>query len=153
MLTAYWFLFMRLLVGWWFLHEGLDKYVTPGPFRAGWFLEKTGTVVSPLLTALANGPGEAAVNVAVPLGELLIGLGVILGALTRLASLFGASMMLVFYLGNEAWRRGFVNGDLMGLVLFLTIFVLGAGRVRGVDAYLEGTRFVRAHPWLRYVLG
>ena len=152
-LTGYWLLFVRLLVGWWFLHEGLDKYVTPGPFRAGWFLEKTGTVVSPLLNALAGGPSEAVVNVAIPLVEVLIGLGVVLGALTRLASVFGASLMLVFYLGNEAWRRGFVNGDLMGLVLFLTVLVFGAGRVWGVDAYLERTRFVRAHPWLRYLLG
>jgi thiosulfate dehydrogenase [quinone] large subunit len=32
--TGYWLVFLRLLVGWWFLHEGLNKYATPGQFRS-----------------------------------------------------------------------------------------------------------------------
>jgi thiosulfate dehydrogenase [quinone] large subunit len=32
-----------------------------------------------------------------------------------------------------------VNGDLMGLLLFVTVGVLGAGRVLGLDALLERT--------------
>jgi len=152
-LTGYWLLFLRLLVGWWFLHEGLNKYVTPGPFRAGWFLEKTGTIVSPVLNSFAGGGTEAAVNVLVPLGEVLIGLGLVLGCLSRLASFFGAFMMFFFYFGEESWRRGFVNGDLFGLVLFLTIIVFGAGPIWGIDAILERTRFVEERPWLRYLLG
>jgi thiosulfate dehydrogenase [quinone] large subunit len=151
--TGYWFLFLRLLVGWWFLHEGLNKYATPGDFSAGWFLEKTGTLVSPVLNAFAGGSTEAAINVIVPLGEVLIGVGLILGALTRSAAFFGAVMMFFFYFGGEHWRRGLVNGDLLGLLLFVTIILVGAGRVWGVDAYLEKTTFVRNRPWLRYLLG
>ena len=152
-LVGYWLLFLRLLVGWWFLHEGLNKYATPEPFRAGWFLEKTGTIVSPVLNAFAGGATEAAVNVVIPMGEVLIGVGLILGCLTRLASSFGAFMMVFFYFGEESWRRGFVNGDLFGLVLFLTIIVFGAGRIWGLDAILEQTNVVSEHPWMRYLLG
>jgi thiosulfate dehydrogenase [quinone] large subunit len=151
--TGYWFLFLRLLVGWWFLHEGLNKYATPGAFSAGWFLEKTGTLVSPVLNAFAGGSSEAAINVIVPLGEVLIGVGLILGALTRSAAFFGAVMMFFFYFGGEHWRRGLVNGELLGLLLFVTIILVGAGRVWGVDAYLEQTTIVRNRPWLRYLLG
>lgn len=152
-LTGYWLVFMRILVGWWFLHAGLNKYATPGEFSAGWFLTQQGTIVSPILTAFAGGWTEAVVNIVIPLGELLIGLGLIFGCLTRLASFFGAFMMFFFYFGTETWRRGFVNGDLLGLVLFLTLMVFGAGRVWGVDAYLEETPVVQSTPWLRYVLG
>lgn len=152
-LTGYWVVFLRLLAGWWFLHEGLNKYATPGPFRAGWFLEKTGTLVSPVLIPFAGGPTEAAINLAIPLGELLIGLGLIVGALTRTAAFSGACLLFFLYFGNEHWRRGLVNGELLGLVLFLTIIVVGAGRIWGVDAYLEETRTVRSNPWLRYLLG
>jgi len=42
---------------------------------------------------------------------------------------------------------------LMGLVLFVTIIVFGAGRVWGVDSYLETTDLVGNRPWLRYLLG
>lgn len=152
-LTGYWLVFLRLLLGWWFLHEGLNKYATAGQFRSGWFLEKTGTIVSPVLNAFAGGATEMAVNFVVPVGELLIGIGLILGALTRTAAFFGAFMTFFFYFGSEHWRRGLVNGDLLGLVLFVTIIVFGAGRVWGVDSYLETTDIVQSRPWLRYLLG
>lgn len=152
-LMGYWVVFLRLLVGWWFLHEGLNKYATPGAFKAGWFLEKTGTIVSPVLNAVAGGPTETAINAIIPIGELLIGLGLILGMLTRTAAFFGAVMMFFFYFGGEHWRRGLVNGDLLGLVLFVTIIVVGAGRVWGIDAYLETAEIVHTRPWLRYLLG
>jgi thiosulfate dehydrogenase [quinone] large subunit len=152
-LTGYWLVLLRVLVGWWFLNEGLNKYVTPGSFEAGWFLETTGTIVSPALNALAGGATEAAINVAVPLGEVLIGLGLLVGAFTRTAAFFGAAMTFVFYFALEDWRRGLVNAELMGLVLFATLIVFGAGRIWGIDATLESTEFVQANPWLRYLLG
>ncbi len=152
-LTGYWLVFLRLLVGWWFLHEGLNKYATPGQFRAGWFLETGGTVVSPVLNAFAGGATEAAITAVIPPGEILIGLGLILGALTRTAAFFGAVMLFFFYFGGEHWRRGLVNGELLGLVLFVTIIAFGAGRVLGLDSYLETTDLVEANPWLRYFLG
>jgi thiosulfate dehydrogenase [quinone] large subunit len=152
-LTGYWLVFLRLLVGWWFLHAGLNKFATPGAFSAGWFLEIQGSLVSPILNAFAGGWTEAALNVAIPVGEVLIGLGLILGCLTRLAASFGAVLMVFFYFGNAAWRRGFVNGDLLGVVVFLTLIVFGAGRVWGIDAYLERTSFVQSHWWVRHLLG
>jgi len=61
--------------------------------------------------------------------------------------------MFFFYFGNAGWANGFVNGDLFGLLLFVTIIVFGAGRVFGIDAVLERTAPVRNNQWLRYVLG
>lgn len=151
--TGYWVVLLRLLAGWWFLHAGLRKYTTPGAFGAGWFLEKRGTVVSPVLNAVAGGWTEAAVNVLVPAGEVLIGLGLLLGVLTRLASFFGVALLSVLYFGQEAWRRGFVNRELLGVALLLTVMAFGAGRVWGVDASLERTSVVKANDWLRYLLG
>jgi thiosulfate dehydrogenase [quinone] large subunit len=62
-------------------------------------------------------------------------------------------MMFFFYFGGEHWRRGLVNGDLFGLLLFLTIIFVGAGRVLGIDAYIETTGVVENRTWLRYLLG
>ncbi|MFB6199198.1 MAG: DoxX family protein [Halobacteriaceae archaeon] len=152
-LTGYWVAFLRLLTGWWFLHAGLHKYYTAEPFTAGWFLSQTGTIVSPVLNAFAGGGTETFVNYMIPLGEVLIGLGLIVGCLTRLAAFFGATLMFFFYFANEDWSHGFVNGDLMGLVLFITVIVFGAGRVWGIDEYLEDTAIVQSNQWLRYVLG
>jgi thiosulfate dehydrogenase [quinone] large subunit len=61
--------------------------------------------------------------------------------------------MVFFYLGNASWAHGLVNGDLMGLLLFVTLGVLGAGRVLGLDAYLEDVEFVQQNRALKYLLG
>jgi thiosulfate dehydrogenase [quinone] large subunit len=89
----------------------------------------------------------------VPLGETLIGLGLMFGVLVRLASFFGAVFMTLFWVGNAGFGHGVVNGDLMGLLLFATMMVFAAGRYYGLDAAIERTRPVERHPKLRYLLG
>lgn len=152
--VAFWALFLRILVGTRFLHAGMDKFLADQPFDAAWWLTGSGGggILGPVMTWFAqNAPWF--VNFMIPAGELLIGIGLILGALTRLASFFGASLMFFFYFGNADWEHGLVNGDLLNLVLFITLIVLAAGRVWGLDAYLENTATVRENPWLRYFLG
>ncbi|MFB6196765.1 MAG: DoxX family protein, partial [Halobacteriaceae archaeon] len=134
-LTGYWVVFLRLLVGWWFFHAGFHKYMTDAPFTAKWFVSQDGTVVSWAMAPFESGVGLEFINFIIPLGETLIGLGLILGALTRLAAFFGAFLMTFFYFVNQGWDHGFVNGDLFGLVLFITIVAVGAGRIWGLDAY------------------
>jgi thiosulfate dehydrogenase [quinone] large subunit len=60
--------------------------------------------------------------------------------------------MVFFYLGNAAWSHGLVNGDLLGLLAFVTLGVLGAGRVLGLDAYIEDMDIGSSRP-MKYVLG
>jgi thiosulfate dehydrogenase [quinone] large subunit len=154
---AYWLVLMRLIVGWWFLHAGLDKFLA-WPFDASWFVGGAAaeTTLGPLVTLFADGVLLSFTNIMVPLGQTLIGLGLIVGALTRLAAFFGAFLMTFFYFINGetgGWAHGVITGDLLGLLIFAMIATLGAGRVLGVDAYLAKTSFVREHPRLRYLIG
>mgnify|MGYP006299517297 CR=1 FL=1 len=154
---GYWLLVLRLIAGWWMLHAGLDKFTT-WPFDAGWFVggRAAATSLGPFVTLFSEGAGLAFVNIMIPLGQTLIGVGLILGALTRTAAFFGAVLMIFFYFINGetgAWSHGVVTGDLLGLLIFGVIATLGAGRVLGVDAYLLRTDFVQRHPRLRYLLG
>lgn len=152
---AYWLVMMRLTAGWWMLHAGLDKFLA-WPSDAGWFVGgAAGTSLGPFVTLFSEGAGLAFVNVMIPLGQTLIGLGLILGALTRLAAFFGATLMIFFFINGEtgAWEHGVVTGDLLGLLIFAMIATLGAGRILGIDSYLLKTDFVRANPRLRYLIG
>jgi thiosulfate dehydrogenase [quinone] large subunit len=151
---AYWTLLLRLIVGWWFLHAGLGKLFEAGvQYNAQWFVTQEGTVVSPIMNLFADGLLYGVVQFMIPVGQTLIGLGLILGCLLRLASFFGAFLMVFFTTANQGWANGMVNGDLFGLLLFIALIILGAGRVWGLDAYLEQTAFVQNNPWLRYILG
>jgi thiosulfate dehydrogenase [quinone] large subunit len=154
-LQAYWIAFLRVVTGWWFFHAGLTKLLTSGlNFGAapGYLTGMEGTVLGPLAVWMGNNLAWL-VKPGVPLFETLIGLALILGAFTRLASLGGAFFMTLFWVGNAEFGHGVVNGNLMGLLLFLTMIVLAAGRHYGLDALLERTDFVRNRPRLKYLLG
>lgn len=155
--TAYWIRFISLIMGWYFLHAGLDKVVN-WPFDAGWFVggAAQASILAPIITPFSDGIALTFVNFAIPIGQVLIGLGLVVGALTRLAAFFGALLMNFFYFVNGpggAWAHGMVNGDLMALILFATVIVFGSGKVFGIDQYLRQTGFVKNHPQLRYLLG
>lgn len=155
--AAYWLFFLRVLTGWWFMHAGLTKLMENGLFmpEAGlaWFIGTGGTPVSPIMGLFQSGLPLTFVQFMIPVGEFLIGLGLVVGCLTRLASFFGAFLLTFFYFVNAGWSHGMFSGDLMGLVLFITVAVFGAGRVWGVDEYLEDTNWVENNRWARYLMG
>lgn len=151
---AYWSFLLRLIVGWWLFHAGIHKLLESGvSYNAKWFVTQEGLVLSPVMNVFSDGLLYGFVQFMVPVGETLIGLGLLVGCLVRLASFFGAFLMIFFVTTNRDWANGFVNGDLMGLLLFATMIVLAAGRIWGIDAYLEQTSVVKNNPWLRYLLG
>ena len=156
-LSAWFVLALRLMMGYAFLHSGLDK-VLSGSFSAGGYLSNVaatnGNPMEALFASMAGSPAFLDfVNVAVPFGETLIGLALVVGVLTRLAAFWGAFMMLMFYFGNWSVGHGYVNGDFAYMLVFLAVAAFGAGRILGVDAYLEDFEIVEQNRWLRYLLG
>lgn len=153
--ATYWLVLVRLVMGWWFLGAGLSKVVEYGVLydAEGWLLYGTeGTIVHGFTSWFAVNAVWLP-NLLVPWGQIAIGLGLMLGVLTRLAAFNGALLMLFFYLGGAGWENGFVTGELLGLLLYGVIIAVGAGRAFGVDGVLEQTEYVRQRPWLRYLMG
>lgn len=168
---------LRLTMGWILFHSGLSKLADglAYPYAATYLSEAVpvaqpeiaftfpevigipgallvsagAVVVEPLLALFAAVPH---IGKLVILTELFVGTALLLGAVTRLASLTGAFLMLLFYYGNAEWEHGLLNGDAVYLFAFLSIAMLGAGRVAGLDARLRDHRVVRDHPHLKYLL-
>ncbi len=153
--TAYWLAILRVVTGWWFFHAGVTKLLEDGlAFTYGpiYLQGMEGTALGPVPVWMGEHLAWL-IEPMVPLGETLIGLALMAGALVRLAAAAGALFMTLFWVGNAEFGHGLVNGDLMGLLLFLTMIVLATGRYYGLDAALEKTAFVRERPKLRYLLG
>ena len=160
-LSVWFILALRLMMGIAFFQSGFDKVL--GEFGAAGYLNNApaanGSPVAGLFEAMGSSDLFVSfVDIAVPWGEVLIGLGLIFGALTRLAAFFGAFMMLMFYLGNWDMAHGFINGDFAYMLTFLAVAAFGAGRILGLDAYIEqykldGEALVEKYPILGYVLG
>ncbi|MFC6756903.1 MULTISPECIES: DoxX family protein [Haloarcula] len=161
-LSVWFILALRIMMGVAFFQSGFDK-VLSGSFSAAGYLtnapQANGSPAAGLFTAMGSNAGFVEfVNVAVPWGEVLIGLGLIVGALTRLAAFWGAFMMLLFYLGNWDISHGYINGDFAYMLVFLSVAAFGAGRIMGLDQYIEqyevgGVALVERYPWMRYLLG
>jgi thiosulfate dehydrogenase [quinone] large subunit len=160
-LSAWFVLALRLTIGFAFLYSGAEK-VLEG-FAAGGYLGNVAATNGNPLEGLFLWMSETPwfldfVNVAVPWGEVLIGLGLMVGFLTRLAAFFGAFMMLLFYFGNWDMAHGFINADFMYMLVFLAVAAFGAGRILGLDSIVEryevdGQPLVERYPALSYVLG
>ncbi|MBI4919348.1 DoxX family protein [archaeon] len=103
----------RLLIGWMFFEHGSQKLF-------GWFGGKT-------VDSLASLMGAAGVI------EVVVGLAVVLGLFTRLASLLGAVEMLVAYFMMhfpKGWNPLTNYGEpaLLYFAAFLVLYAWGAGK-------------------------
>ncbi|UPV76689.1 DoxX family protein (plasmid) [Halorussus limi] len=160
-LSAWFVLALRLVIGFAFFYSGVEKI--QGGFDAQGYLANVaatnGNPLEGLFLWISQTPWFIdIVNVAVPWGEAAIGLGIIVGLLTRLAAFFGALMMLLFYFGNWDMAHGPINSDFMYMLVFLSVAAFGAGRILGLDAYVEqyeidGQPLIEKYPSLEYLLG
>ncbi len=164
-LSALFIVLLRAMIGGMILFAGLGKFafVSGEAFDASGYLVHAPDAASPV-SGLYAAMGQTAwfvefANVIVPVTQVLIGIALIAGAFVRLAALGGAMQMLMFYLGG--WEGEFLalfDSTLIYAVVFLTVAAFGAGRILGLDAYIEkvdvgGQALVERFPALRYVLG
>lgn len=68
--------------------------------------------------------------------ELVIGLSLLLGLFTRIGSIIGAFMMVLFYYGNAERGQGLLNSDIMYLILLLSLVSMKAGEKMSLDSYI-----------------
>jgi len=91
---------LRLLIGWHVLYEGFAKLLIPNWTSAS-FLKESQWILKGFSGWIISNPGVLnAVDFLNTWGLILIGLGLILGLFTRIASVSGAVLLLVYYLNN-----------------------------------------------------
>ncbi len=140
---------MRILTGLLFLAEGYGKvtgrFLQDG-FRKG--AEEMAREGWPFWRSLLHSlvlPHAQLFAWVVALGELAVGIGLLLGFLTRIAAAGGIALMLSIlfgqsYAGSGASWDGWVTAGLttkFALLLFLLLLAADAGRVWGLDAHLQ----------------
>lgn len=165
---AYSIVGLRLVIAWIFVQAGLEKLFAGGlgdplAWSSEGFLRGAipeANPLGPVFLFFAN--YGAILDPLVIFGQILIGLALLFGAFVRLAAMMGAFQMFFFW--TAAWQAGimagfpvdhgfFVTSELVYLLLLFGLSAWGAGRILGIDAYLEQTGVVRDNPWLRYLLG
>ena len=140
---------LRVFVGWHFLYEGLAKLTAPSWSAAGYLKQARGPFAD-VFRWLAGQPNLLAnADFITMWGLTLVGAFLILGLFTRLASLAGIGLVLLFYLCNPPFVGYFysiptegsyliVNKNLVEVCALVVILVTGSGRFAGLDRILHG---------------
>lgn len=131
------FTLLRMVIGWHLLYEGMVKVGDAGWTSAGYLAESRWFFASFFHWIAGN---TAALNIIDFLniwGLILIGLGLILGAFTRIAAISGTLLLLLYFIANPPFvgypgmssgegQYLFVNKNLIEL-LMLAIFIFLPG--------------------------
>jgi thiosulfate dehydrogenase [quinone] large subunit len=159
---------LRIGVGIIFLWAGLEKVLAPDPFSAAGFLEfgtggslgwpfvtgevAEGTIYNPTqafwVSIAGNESAMSIINMLVPWGQIGIGVGLILGLLTRFSAAMGALMMLFFFIAAWDFAYGVVNQHLTYALVTAFLGLIGAGNYYGLDRSIGESVGGWARRWL-----
>lgn len=139
---------IRILIGWHFLYEGVSKLFIPGWSSAGYLVESQWILSGLFHSLAANATALKLVDFLNIWGLIFIGLGLILGLFTRIASYAGAFLLLLYYIANppfigligENTGEGqylVINKILIEMVILLLLGFLPSTFTFGIDRILK----------------
>lgn len=159
---------LRVVMGWILLQGGLTKLVTylDGNPETNWtaagYLANAIPEGNPLMGMWGSMAGSPLIDMLVMWGLTLTGIGLIVGAFVRWNAFWGAIMMMMFWaaalegglLAGLPLAHGWVVDDhVVYAMLLFGLGAIGAGRILGVDGFLEELDFVKENRWLRLLMG
>jgi thiosulfate dehydrogenase [quinone] large subunit len=141
-----WLVILRIFIGWHFLYEGLVKLLNPNWTAATYLMDSKGWF-GPLFVRMAGNPGL--MNVVDFLNQwalVLIGAGLLLGIFSRLSSIGGMILLLLYTLSHPAligvkYQMSFegsyliIDKNLIELVALGVSFVFPTARLIGIDRF------------------
>jgi len=94
---------LRLVVGWHFFYEGLAKLLNPYWTSAGYLADSKWWLKDLLIDVAASPTAVTVVDLLNQWGLLLIGLGLMLGLLTRAATIAAVALLALYYFAAPPW--------------------------------------------------
>lgn len=155
-MQPYLFSILRIVTGWMFLYEGFIKVLTPN-WSAAPFLAESRWIFAPVFHWMTEQAGlMAVIDFLNVWGMILAGIGLILGFLTRWASLGSALMIFLYFVayppipgymtsvpaeGSYLW----VNKNLIEFFLLLVFVFLSPEKQYGIDRLIRRWKEEKAH--------
>jgi thiosulfate dehydrogenase [quinone] large subunit len=139
---------LRVMIGWHFLYEGIAK-MTSGSWTSAGFLKQARGPFAEMFRWLAAQPNLLAnADLITMYGLTIVGLLLILGLFTRLASLGAMGFLVLFYLCNPPFVGYFyslpsegsyliVNKNVVEFFALLVVMLTGTGKFAGLDVFVS----------------
>jgi len=139
----------RLAVAFLFLWSGIGKVQTllAGKSATSGFLSGASVAGSPFAAFFNSLAGNPVAEYLVVGGELAIGISLLFGVFTRIGSVSGGLMMVLFTvamwpIADTAGANPLVDYRVIYGVMFAMLFFLRSGRFLGVDGIMQRLGFV-----------
>lgn len=137
---------LRVAIGWHFLYEGIVKLLNPNWSSAGYLMDSAGLLAGFFQSMAGNPAVMEVIDFLNMWGLTLIGLGLILGLLTQLATIAGIILLLFYYLSHPPLigvnyaipTEGnylFINKTLIELITLWALYYFPTGRIVGIDRF------------------
>ncbi|MCU4176952.1 DoxX family protein [Carboxylicivirga sp. N1Y90] len=137
---------VRVLLGWYFLYEGCSKLLHPHWTAIGFLKSSEGWFSSFFISISENPNTVDIINFLNIWGLIAIGLGLILGALSQVASIAAICILTLYYLAhpplintsqqmlmeNTLW----VDKNLIFIAILLLLYSLPTSHIIGIDRFL-----------------
>ena len=153
---------LRVVLGFMFLWGGIQKIgkEMAGSYATSGFLSHA--VSGPFQVVFNGMAGNPAVEYLLVYGELLIGISLVFGIVSRVGSIAGIPMVLLMYVSQlPAGAAGYgnylnqllqtdalFNEYILMALIFLAFIFLVPGRFLGLDGVLQNSSFVQRRPIL-----
>jgi thiosulfate dehydrogenase (quinone) large subunit len=139
---------LRVIIGWYFLYEGIVKIANPDWSSFGYLMDSQGIFAKLFHNMAANNDVVAVVDWLNKWGLTMIGLGLMLGLLTQIALVSGILMLIMYYCshpplasitymmpqeGSYLW----VNKTLIEIFTMAVLMVFPTGHIIGIDRFIS----------------
>ena len=137
---------LRILVGWHFLYEGISKLAAPNWSCAAYLMESKWLFSGFFHWLIANPIALGIVDFFNIWGLIFIGLGLFLGLFTRIASMSGIVLLLLYYIANPPFLHSsapleghyfIINKNLIEAGILLIFVALKRDSLWGLDRILK----------------
>ncbi len=120
---------LRVAIGWHFLYEGISKIVQ-GNWTSAGYLRNTAGFLSGFYHSIASSPVVLQVTDLLNMwGLVIIGLALFIGLFSRLASLFGALLLILYYFAYPPFGNPMLNSADGHLFIVDKLFIEAAALV------------------------
>lgn len=114
----FFFVLLRIGIGWHFLREGWVKLSHPTWTAAGYLYGSWGPFAKYFQQIANDETLMALTDKVMPWALFLVGLGLMLGLFTRLSIIGGIVLLAMFYLAAPPWELTFVTPETMEAAIF-----------------------------------
>jgi thiosulfate dehydrogenase [quinone] large subunit len=141
--------FLRVLIGWHFLYEGLVKLFSSPAWTAKSYLLGSVGPFAPVFKAMASNPTLLHIIDYLNIwGLILIGISLFIGLFSRPFKLFGIVLLLLYYLAYPPFPAlvintpvegsyWIVNKNLIEMVALFVLYLFPTSQITGIDRLLK----------------